>query len=261
MNIPVRAGLTTAFPAMGITAPPPNYLLEASTRPPGENSDIQRHWLRRFGVTHGVWSPDEDVRGTRVLAVVPDPVLDRLMAGMPRLRAHGPWKLVHDPRAFPPAWVARRVREATDWGQLYSDLSVADAPDDALFLSEDGAPRLPDPPARTAVVRSWDGRTAVVEHDGSCVLILRRVFYPGWIYRIDEAPEHPVLKVDGGLQGIPLTGSGTSRVRTAYRPTGLWGASIVSLVALGAAILVLGGTGVLTLRARAGTRGPGQPDR
>jgi hypothetical protein len=257
MNIPVRAGLTTAFPSTGITPPPPNYLLEASTRPPGENSDIQRHWLRRFGVTHGIWSPDEDVYGTEVLAVIADPALDRLMAGMPRLRAHGPWKLVHDPRAFPSAWVARRVRKARGWGQLYADLSTLDARDEAFFLAEDGVPPLSDPPARTAVVRSWDGHEAVVEHDGSCVLILRRVFYPGWVYRIDGGPEHPVLKVDGGLQGIPLTESGTSRVRTTYRPTGLRGACIVSLAAMAAAVLVLGGTGIMTLRARAGIRGPG----
>ncbi len=260
MNIPVRAGLATAFPATGITAPPPNYLLEATMRPPGENSDIQRHWLRRFGVTHGVWSPDEDVRGTKVLAVIADPALDRMIGGLSRLRAHGLWKLVHDPRAFPPAWVARRVREATGWGQLYSELSVEDAPDDAWFLAEDGAPRLPDPPARTAVVRSWDGRTAVVEHDGSCVLILRRVSYPGWVYRIDDGPEHPVLKVDGGLQGIPLIGSGIGRVRTVYRPTGLRRASIVSLAAMAAAVLVLGGTGIMTLRARAGIPGHSRPD-
>ena len=55
-------------------------------RPPGENSDTERHWLRRFGVTHGIWSPDDDVRGTEVLAVIADPALDRVMAGMPRLR-------------------------------------------------------------------------------------------------------------------------------------------------------------------------------
>ena len=42
LNIPVIAGLTTAFPSLGITPPPPNYLLEAATRPPGENSETDR---------------------------------------------------------------------------------------------------------------------------------------------------------------------------------------------------------------------------
>ena len=160
---------------------------------------------------------------------------------------------MRDPRAFPPAWVARRVREAPGWGQLYTELSVVECPDEAWFLAEDGAPRLPAPAARTADVRSWDGRTAIVEHDGSCILILRRVSYPGWSYRIDDGPEHRVLKVNGGLHGVPLAGSGTSRVEMAYRPTGLRAAAIVSLAALGAAIMVLCGTGVMTRRARART--------
>ncbi len=157
---------------------------------------------------------------------------------------------MHDPRAFPPAWVARRVHEATVWGQLYSELSIADAPDDAWFLKEDGVPRLPGPAAVAASVKSWDGRTAIVDHDGSCILILRRVHYPGWSYRIDGGPPRPVLKVDGGLQGIPLSGSGTTRVETTYRPTGLRAAAIVSLAATAGAMVVLAASAFMTLRAR-----------
>jgi hypothetical protein len=239
LNVPIYAGLSTAVPALGIPAPSPNYLLEAAARPPGANSDIERHWLRRFGVTHGIWRLDEDVRGTEVVGLLNDPALERVAASLPALSGRGPWKVVRDRRAFPQAWVAHRVREARSWGQLYSELSVADAPDGAWFLAEDGAPRLPDPPAATARVRGWDGRAAVVEHDGSCVLILRRTYYPGWSYRIDGGPEHPVLKVDGGLHGIPLAGSGTHRVEVRYRPTGLDRAMWVSLAALGAAVLVL----------------------
>lgn len=252
LNVPVRAGLTAAFPALGITPPPPNYLLESATRPPGENSDIERHWLRRFGVSHGVWGQNDDTRGTKVLAVIDDPVLDQMMAGMPKLHAKGPWKLVHDPRAFPSAWVARRVHEARVWGQLYSELSIADAPDDAWFLAEDRVPKPPGPVANIATVRSWDGRTAEVDHDGSCVLILRRVYYPGWTYRIDGGPWQPVRKVDGGLQGILLSGSGTSRVETVYHPTGLRAAAVVSIVAtLGAlVVLVAGGSRSFLIRRR-----------
>jgi hypothetical protein len=237
-NVPVDAGLTVAFPTLGIVPPPPNYLLEATTRPPGQNTAVDRRWQRRFGVTHGIWGADDDVGGMEVLAVVTDPALDRVMSSVPRL-GHGPWKLVRDPGAFPAARVARRVREAAGWGPLYSTLSNSDLPDDAWFLAEDGAPRLPDPSARSAQVRSWDGRTAVVEHDGSCVLILRRTYYPGWSYRIDGGPEHRILKVDGGLHGVPLAGSGTHRVEVTYRPTGLGRAATISLAALGAAVVVL----------------------
>jgi hypothetical protein len=98
-------------------------------------------------------------------------------------------------------------------------------------------------------VRSWDGRAAVVEHDGSCVLVLRRTYYPGWSYRVDGGPEHPVLKVDGGLHGIPLAGSGTHRVEVRYRPTGLRRAATISLAALGAAVVVLVAAGWRAVRA------------
>jgi hypothetical protein len=251
LDVPVLAGLTTAFPSLGIIPPPPNYLLEPATRPPGGNTIAERRWQRRFGVTHGIWGPDDDVRGTEVLAVIPDSALDRVMARVPSLHARGPWTLVRDPGAFPVARAARQVREAAGWGELYTTLSNGDRPDEAWFLAEDGPIRLPDPPAGTARVVSWDGRTAVVEHDGSCVLIMRRTFYPGWVYRVDGGPEQPVRKVDGGLQGALLTGSGTSRVAMRYRPTGLRTAAILSLAALGAAVLVLCAAGVMTLRARA----------
>ena len=158
--------------------------------------------------------------------------------------------------AFPSAWVARRVREAANWGRLYSELSLADSPDDAWFLAEDHPPALPAPSASSAAVQSWDGRTAVVEHDGSCILILRRTYYPGWICRVDDGPDQPVLKVNGGLQGVRLVGSGTSRVSVRYRPTGLPQAARVSLAALAAAVLVLGTAGWKAVRdrARTGTR-------
>ncbi len=244
LDVPVLAGLTTAFPMMGIIPPPPNYLLEPAARPPGRNTMAERRWQRRFGVTHGIWGPDDDVRGTEVLEVIADPALDRVMARVPSLRARGPWTLVRDPGAFPVARVARQVREADGWGRLYSMLSNGDRPDEAWFLAEDGAPRLPGPPATSASVRGWDGRTAIVEHDGSCVLILRRTYYPGWSYRIDGGPERPVLKVDGGLHGVPLDGSGTRRVEFAYRPTGLARAARISIAALVLAMLVLGAAAV-----------------
>jgi hypothetical protein len=254
LDVPVLAGLTTAFPMMGIIPPPPNYLLEASTRPPGRNTLAERRWQRRFGVTHGIWGPEDDVRGTEVLAVIPDPALDRMMARVPSLRAHGPWTLVRDPGAFPAARAARQVREASGWGELYTTLSNGDRPDEAWFLAEDGVPRLPDPPATAARVPSWDGRGAIVEHDGSCVLILRRTYFPGWSYRIDGGPEQPVLKVDGGLHGIPLEGSGTRRVEVVYRPTGLRRAASISIAALGIAALVLLATGLAARRRSGGRR-------
>jgi hypothetical protein len=250
LNVPVDAGLTTAFPNLGIVPPPPNYLLEPAMRPPGRNTIAERRWQRRFGVTHGIWGADDEVGGLEVLAVMSDPALDRVMASVPRLHGRGPWKLVRDREAFPPARVARRVRVAESWGRLYTALSNADLLDEAWFLAEDGEPVLPGPLVTTARVQRWDGRIAVVEHDGSCVLVLRRTYYPGWSYRIDGGPERPVLKVDGGLHGVPLTGSGISRVEVRNRPTGLARAATVSLAASGAALLVLATAGWRASRGR-----------
>ncbi len=71
------------------------------------------------------------------------------------------------------------------------------------------------------------------------MLILRRTYYPGWTYRIDGGPEHPVYKVDGGLHAVPLEGSGTHRVEVAYRPTGLARAVTISIASLTIALMVL----------------------
>jgi hypothetical protein len=250
--LPVDAGQTTAYPNLGITPPPPNYLLEPAMLPPGRTVEPERRWQRRFGVTHSVWGAGDDVGGAEVVAEITDPALDRVMASVPSLggSSRGPWKLVRTPSAFRPAWVARRVREAPSWGRLYSELSLADAPDEAWFLPEDRPPAFPGTGARAARLRSWDGRAATVEHDGSCILILRRTYYPGWVRRVDGGPEQPVLKVDGGLQGVQLAGSGTSHVVVRYQPTGLARAVTVTLAAVAAAVLILSLAGWKALRGR-----------
>jgi hypothetical protein len=240
-NLPVDAGRATAYPTLGITPPPPNYLLEpAIGRLPKETTPSEHRWQRRLGVTHGVWGHDDDIEGTEPLAEMADPALDRVLATVPNLRGRGPWKVVRTPSVFPPAWAASRVREASSWGGLFSELSLRDAPDDAWFLTEDHPPSLPGPSARVARVESWDGQKATVAHDGSCILIMRRTYYPGWFYRVDGGAEEPVLKVDGGLQGAVLVGSGTSHVVVHYRPTGLARAVTVSIAALAVAAFVLG---------------------
>jgi hypothetical protein len=104
-----------------------------------------------------------------------------------------------------------------------------------------------------AAVRKWDGRTAIVDHDGTCYLIVRRTYYPGWFYRLDDGPEQPVLKVNGGLQGAALTGTGTSRVTFQYRPKGLRPALFLSAGSAAAALICLF-AGMAGKRFRAGSR-------
>ena len=93
--------------------------------------------------------------------------------------------------------------------------------------------------AKRASVTSWDGRTAVVDHDGSCDLVINRTYYPGWIASIDNAPAVPVARVEAGIQGVRLEGEGPSRVTFTYRPAYLPAAVLISMTALAAAGVVL----------------------
>jgi hypothetical protein len=251
-NLPVSAGQAVAFPMLGIPAPPPSYLLEAAVlHAPGETTWSELCWQRRFGVTHGVWAADDDVHGSEIEAEIADPSIDQLIASVPAFRGRGPWKLVRNSDVFPPAWIAYHIREAPNWPVLYSKLTHKDISTDAWFLSEDNLSPLPDPIAQTAHVQSWDGQTAVVKHDGACILVLRRTYYPGWVYRVNGGFEQPMLKVDGGLQGVRLLGSGISRVFTSYRPTGLQQAMTIALSAFVVAVLVVAAPGLRVLVRRA----------
>jgi hypothetical protein len=241
LNIPVMASTTTSYPNFGITPPPPNYLLEASISPPARNTDAERRWQRRFGVTHGVWCSRDEVGNLNTIDEIDDPALDEVMSSVPNLAASGlgPWKLVRYVDAFPSVRVVSNVREAANWGRLYSELSHSDSREDAWFLVEDNPPTLPPPVATIGHVKSWDGRTAVVEHNGSCILVMRRTYYPGWKARIDDGAPRPVRKVDGGLQGVCLSGASISRVTVTYEPTDLRRGVTISLVALTIALAVL----------------------
>ena len=122
------------------------------------------------------------------------------------------------------------------------------------FFLDNGEARAPEirygVPAHSARLLEWDGRNGIVEHDGTCYLIVRRAAYPGWLYRIDDGPWRPVLKANGNLQCVPVPvreeGSATeprkSRIELVYRPTGLTMAAAVSLLATAAALgcLLLG---------------------
>src|SRR5438270_124250 len=72
-NLPIWVGLASASPMVGITAPPPNYLLQAASEPPGEFNPGKFRWQRRLGVTHGIWTMDDDIRGTEVIDEFVDP--------------------------------------------------------------------------------------------------------------------------------------------------------------------------------------------
>lgn len=275
-DLPVRLGLTAAYPVLGITAPPPNYLLErAADTPPALTLDVDRRWQRRFGVGYGVWAADDPVDGpgiTRLLDAE-DPVLERLLpTALPAPRRQR-WQLVRYDAPAPPARVVTAAREVVAWGPLYARLSRADLDaDTAWFLSDDvpagvrrtrpsGLTLRPDQDSAldlgpTATAASYDPQTGTVTHDGSCLLILRRTWYPGWSARINGRPDEvPLTPVNGGLQALVLRGSGPSRIELIYRPTAraLW-AAVSILAGLGALATI--GLGLVDARR---APAPGEP--
>jgi hypothetical protein len=122
-------------------------------------------------------------------------------------------------------------------GDLMGRLTREDDQDTAWFLSEDHYPRRPD--ARSAGLISWDGTSALVEHEGPCDLVVVRSFDPGWTARINGGAAQRVIRVDGGCQGVRLSGSGKDVVELRYRPPGWRQWLLISSFSASAAILVL----------------------
>ena len=196
-------------------------------------------WLRRYGVSHAILPPGQEAAGTVVLADIPDPALDRIVGREPGPTARASWRIVRLPGTWPEARVALRRIRVEDWPTQYRWLLASD---DAQAISYQAAEE-PEPhraaAATSARVVRWDGREAIVEHDGACDLLINRTYYPGWTARVNGGRSSPVLRADGGLQAVALEGMGTSRVEFTYRPTRLIAAVILSMSAIATALLVV----------------------
>ncbi len=139
----------------------------------------------------------------------------------------------------PPARVALVARAAEDWYRLFPALSKSYVTEEVWFERADLPPERPGPRARSARLLHWDGRSGTVEHDGTCDLVLRRTYVPGWTARLDDGPEVPVLRADGGLQAVRIPGTGRTRVTVRYRPRALASGASLSTVAVAVALGVL----------------------
>ncbi len=247
-NMPLWAGMATAFPYLGFTLPPPNDLVERMQQPliwedertgAGFDHAMTRRWLRRAGVTHLVGRRSTIEPMGVLLAAVPDPALDPIVRRRPGDPAGRVWSIVALDEPFPPARVALRARVAGDRRGLIDRLARFDDLDTAWSLAQDlAAPRAD---ARSGRLVSWDGAAAAVEHDGACDLVVARTFDPGWTARLVGGPALSVAPVDGGLIGVRLEGSGKSTVALDYRPPGLvWGRAVsIAAVCLIVAILAI----------------------
>ncbi len=239
-NLPVRAGLRTGYPYLGFSLPKPG---RSARTVAGADGSFQLGGDHRcLGRGHAetlasAVSGHSSRRSSAIVAQARDRTKPRSRPGarsarLPDAGPTGSATLV-DRRAgssrFPRrAWLADRARSPTA-ARSIDRLSQSDDLDIAWFLAEDRVPDRPD--ARSARLLAWDGSVATVEHDGSCDLVLARSFDPGWLARIDNGPERPVVPVDGGFQAVRLDGSGTRRVTLRYRTPqfALW--ATITLVA------------------------------
>jgi hypothetical protein len=248
-NLPVRLGFKTAHPYLGFAPAPLNRLLLRTQDGPLRGKDYAddrarrltldqiRRWLRRCRVSHLVGSHRVILSLGKNLGHWHDSALDHLAAREVFEPAVREWSIVELAEPFPEARVTRKAHTAAGMGDLIGRLTREDDIDTAWFLSEDHLPGRPD--ARSAGLVSWDGTIAVVEHEGPCDLVVARSFDPGWTARINGGAPERVLRVDGGCQGVRLTGSGKDRVELRYSPPGWPRWLLISAFSAGAAILVL----------------------
>ena len=238
-NLPVSVGMTTGDPYVGMTLAPINQLLRAVQDRRARHDAGGALWQRRFGVTHSIWDEPAPFTDRETQETFSDPALDALgyrPIGKPAKRL---WRVVRHPDPFPPVRAVRVERFSADWPALYAYLSRNEARDEVWFDPADTPGREPTTPARSAQVVSWDGRTAVVEHDGSCVLVVTRAFDRDWRARAGDGALAPVLRADGGLIAVRLDGTGPTRVAFRYEPRLLRKSAAVSVVAASAAVGVV----------------------
>lgn len=200
------------------------------------NPLMLRHWRAQTDATGGRHSAAYDLLNVKYVIVRDGtPLPDKFVLD---LDAPGELAVYRNPDALPRAWV---VHEAM----------IADDPDAALTLMQ--APGFD--PARTLLLLNGDTPRAapfgavistlppsqadVIEYTAASLsvrtnatgpgfLVLSEVWYPGWRATVNGV-DIPVLRVNGGLRGVPVPG-GEAIVRLIFAPdswrAGLAGAGL-----------------------------------
>jgi hypothetical protein len=253
-NLPIRADAAPIFPYTGFAPLPPHPILELAKNRVVAFTPAGLAWLRRYGVTHAIWDGPVDEREVKTLLEVADPALDRVVYKPPGAPAHPRWKLVRYPDPFPSVRGAIRVKVADPDRLLIAGISFDSDPQAVWYNASDPLATTAGPRATSARISSWDGRTAVVEHDATCDLVVSRTHYPGWFATVDDGPQQQVARAEAGIQAVRLAGRGTSRVSFSYRPTGLSAAVALSLTAIAGAAIGLAVELVRHIRSRRAVR-------
>ena len=239
-NLPVRAGLATAFPYLGFAHTYPDKVARAGC----SSSSFDRVLpLAQTGPTRPCSNDGSGAAGSRTWSTIDGqpPRSARSEDAGATVRSIKSSITLRTSRQPAPgrssswtnhslryAWPPDRGRSTTVCA-LIDRLSRSDDQDIAWFLAENMVPGRPD--ARSARLLAWDGSAATVEHDGPCDLVIARSFDPGWMARIDDGPRRPVFPVNGGFQAVRLDGSGTHRVTLHYRTPRLTLWTAITIVA------------------------------
>jgi hypothetical protein len=256
-NLPVRAGLATAYPYIGFSLPRPNDILKSTQTPflgVGSMTEVDKrpspalkHWLERFRVEYLVTSNrSAELVGTE-LGRWRDRALDLLVHRGPTDPVQRVWSMIKLDEPWPEAHVALRARTVAQADQLIDHLVRDNHPDTGWFLAADAVPPRAD--GSSAKLVAWHGTAATVEHRGPCDLVIARTFDPGWLARIDDGPEQSVVPVDGGLQAVRLEGSGVHHITLRYSPLRFTLFAAISLTALALVASVCVGESVTRVRA------------
>ena len=241
-DLPVEAGMTAIHPYLVQNLPRPHPSLAAANFRISGGDPMAARLFRRYGARYGVWA-EPVAQGTGELIFESgDPALDAIIALPPKMHNPRLWRIVRYSKPFDQARIATRIRVSDSDDEIARALAMSDASDDVWISGNDSGKRsLGGVRAKSASVLSWDGVRAIVRRDGDCVLVINRTFDPGWRVKVNDKPEVPVIRVDGGVQGAFLSGSGESRVEFAYRPLGFAPAAIASGTAAGAAAALVFG--------------------
>jgi hypothetical protein len=243
VNLTVLEGIAPSTPCLNLLPPPYHILNPYGLKKPADRPAFDR-WGRRFGVTHGIYRNwTKPAAATETVLVTEDPVLEALSSRRfwhPRDATDPRWRLERYSGVFPAVRVLLRARVVDGWPALFVSLSKEDHADEATYLRGGDPPEGSSPRATRANLVSWNGVEAVIEHDGTCDVVFRRAYYPGWQFRVNDGFEQPVFPADGGLQALRLYGVGPSRIRLRYRSAWWLVLAPVSLAATLAALYVIG---------------------
>jgi hypothetical protein len=272
-NLPLWAGIATANAYTGFRPFGPNEslarLAQSSVFPPYLRAQLRRvaisHLLVRRGeaLAHTYSNRrlslgSESIAGWEVVWIGTDHTLSRVTRvpessnnnlttwatsggdGFERpLGTNEDWVLLRIPGFEPGPIVANRaimVSSETEATHVARNLAGANSPAIVGPSWHQEAATLNQSPATQASVRSWTRTSAVVEHDGACILIMPQANFRGWQSRVTSGPWLPLMSVNGGFQAVFLQGAALSRIELRYAPSGWPIVATASLTATAVAL-------------------------